>query len=171
MKPTQILILLALTIYALYRQSIRHEVTGHSRFKLAWIYGIVGLVVGGFYVPVSTASWAILVGSIALSAVVGVARGKLTRLWVEPDGRVFSQGTALTITLFLLLVGSKWIIGAVQYLSGQQGGGNSAEHGGFGEILVLIAIMVALQAEIIWRRARVLKPGFGDTPPPLPSNA
>jgi len=33
MSLTQIAILLALTIYAIYRQSIRHEVVGHARFS------------------------------------------------------------------------------------------------------------------------------------------
>ena len=48
MTIPQIAVLLALAIYAVYWQSIRHEVTGKSRFKLAWIYGIVGIAVGGY---------------------------------------------------------------------------------------------------------------------------
>lgn len=153
MTPTQILVIAVLCIYALYRQSIRVEVTdGRQRFKLALIYGIVGLAVGGFYLPPSPASWGILVFGVLLSVVVGVARGRLTRLWVEPDGRMFRQGTPLTIALFVLLVGSKFGIGAWQYLH------HAPEaHGGFGEVLVMIAVMVAVQAEIGWRRALALR--------------
>jgi len=154
MSPIQIAILLALTVYAIYRQSIRHEVVGHARFRLAAIYGVVGFVAGGFEIPPDVSSWIALAAGIVVSAAVGVARGRLTRLWIEPDGRIFSQGTAVTIALFLLVVGIKWILGAVQYIEHQPSG-----HGGFGEILVLIAVMIALQAEVIWRRARLLRPG------------
>jgi hypothetical protein len=37
MTTYQILILLALTAYAIYRQSVRHELNGRARFKLAII--------------------------------------------------------------------------------------------------------------------------------------
>ena len=148
----QITILLALTIYAIYRQSIRHQVVGHTRFKLAAIYCGIGLVAGGFEIPPDGWAWVALAAGILVSAAVGVARGRLTRLWIEPDGRIISQGTAVTIALFLFVVGMKWIVGAVQYLQHRPTG-----HGGFGEILVLIAVMIALQAEVIWRRARLLQ--------------
>lgn len=162
MTPTQILILVALTIYAVYRQSIRHEVVGRSRFKLAAIYAIVGMAVGGFYLPPDVNSWLTMGVSLLASVVVGVARGKLTRLYREPDGRVFSQGTALTISLFLLLVIGKFAFGTWQYLH------QAHPHGGFGEILLMIAAMVAMQAEIIWQRARRL---LGSGVPPGPAAA
>jgi hypothetical protein len=147
MTSTQILVLLALTAYAIYRQSIRHEVVGSQRFKLATIYIVVGLAVGDYYLPPDAHSWNLLLGSLLASAVVGALRGRWTRLWRESDGRVFSQGTPVTAGLFLLLVGGKFALGAWQYLHQQH------PHGGFGEVLVLIGLMVALQAEVVWRRA------------------
>jgi hypothetical protein len=154
-SPTEILIIAALCLYALYRQSIRDEVTdGRQRFKLALIYGIVGLSVGGFYLPPSPVSWGILAFGMLLSTMVGVARGRLTRLWIEPDGRMYRQGTPLTIALFVLLVGVKFGIGAWQYMHHAP-----EEHGGFGEVLLMIATMVAVQAEIVWRRAMNLRDG------------
>ena len=152
MSPLQILVLVALTAYAIYRQSIRHEVVGRTRFKLAIIYAVVGLLAGGFALPQDAAAWLGLGASLGASVVVGLARGRWTRLHREPDGRVFSQGTPLTVGLFLLLVGGKFAWGTWQYLQHAQ------PHGGFGEILLMIAAMVAMQAEIIWRRARRLAP-------------
>ena len=76
-------------------------------------------------------------------------------MWTQegPDGpRVVSQGTALTIGLFLGLVGVKFALGTLAYFTGISDGG------GFGEVLFMIAIMVALQAQIMWRRAQVLLP-------------
>ena len=47
MSIVEILILVAMVGYAIYRQTQQHEVVGSSRFKLAIIYAVVGLVVGG----------------------------------------------------------------------------------------------------------------------------
>ncbi|UTJ48958.1 hypothetical protein NLZ15_08075 [Atlantibacter subterranea] len=147
MTATQILMLIALTCWSVYKQTIRTEVNGKGRFKMAKIYGIVGLVVGGFYLPTDAIAWATVVLSIGASALVGVMRGNLTRLSVE-DGKVFSQGNALTIGLFLGLVAFKFLLGTWLYFN------HPLPHNGFGEILVLIAIMVAVQAQIVWLRAQ-----------------
>jgi hypothetical protein len=152
MSPTEIVILLALTGYAIYQQSRRHQVVGSQRFKLAIIYAIVGLVVGGMNMPKNTAAWGLLVLSIALSVGVGLLRGRLTRMWATADGTVYSQGTALTIGLFLGLVAAKFAIGTAAYFL------HISDDGGFGEILIMIAIMVAFQAQLIWQRAQSLSP-------------
>jgi hypothetical protein len=100
----------------------------------------------------------VLVGSLALSVIVGLARGRLTRLWAR-EGRVFSQGTPLTIGLFLGLVAAKFAIGTACYFL------NISDNGGFGEILIMIAVMIAFQAELIWRRAQALRAGASDKTP------
>ena len=152
MSPTEIVILLALTGYAIYQQSRQHQVVGSQRFKLAIIYAIVGLVVGGMNMPKNAAAWGLLVLSIALSVGVGLLRGRLTRVWAAADGTVYSQGTALTIGLFLGLVATKFAIGTAAYFL------HISDDGGFGEVLIMIAIMVAFQAQLIWRRAQSLSP-------------
>ena len=153
MTTTQILMLIALTCWSVYKQTIRTEVNGKGRFKMAKIYGIVGLVVGGFYLPTDAIAWATVVLSVGASALVGVMRGNLTRLSIE-GGKVFSQGSALTIGLFLGLVAFKFLLGTWLYFNHPQ------PHNGFGEILVLIAIMVAVQAQIVWVRAQQVMAGM-----------
>jgi hypothetical protein len=152
MSPTEIVLLLALTGYAIYQQTRRHQIDGKSRFKLAIIYGIVGLVVGGLHRPENAAAVGLLVLSVALSIVVGLLRGRYTRVWAGADGTAYSQGTPLTIGLFLGLVAAKFAIGTAAYFL------HISDDGGFGEILIMIAIMVAFQAGLIWRRARALTP-------------
>jgi hypothetical protein len=149
MSPIEVVALLALVGYAIYRQTRQHEVVGAARFTLAISYAIAGVVVGGFFLPRTLAEVLVLGGGIALSVVVGLARGRLTRLWAQ-DGRVYSRGTPLTIGLFLGLVAAKFAIGTVCYLV------QISDDGGFGEILVMIAIMIAFQAELVWRRAQAL---------------
>ena len=100
MSPIEIIALLALVGFAIYRQTRQSEVLGGSRFTLAVIYAIAGILIGGFALPHSAAEVLVLGTGIALSVVVGLARGRLTRLWAQ-DGRVYSKGTPLTIGLFL----------------------------------------------------------------------
>jgi hypothetical protein len=70
--------------------------------------------------------------------------------WADDDGRVFCQGTPTTIALFVGLVAAKFALGTAAYFL------HISDDGGFGEILVMIAIMIAFQAELVWRRAHAL---------------
>ncbi len=145
------LIILALVIYAIVRQTQKHEVVGSTRFKLALIYAGVGLVIGGFNLPTGPWGWSFLALSLVLSAVVGVVRGRLTHVWRDAaDGRVRAQGTAVTISLFVALILAKVALGTIAYLN------DISDDGGTGEVLLLIALMVGLQADIVWRRARAI---------------
>jgi hypothetical protein len=159
--PGEFLWILALCGYAIYQQTRQHEVIGDSRFKLAIIYGIIGLVVGGFNLPRTALGVVFLLVSVALSLVVGYIRGRLTKVWAAA-GHVYSQGTPLTIGLFLLLVIAKFGLGTIAYFA------DVSDDGGIGEILIMIAVMVAVQAELIWRRAEPL--GALHTSPPVPTS-
>jgi hypothetical protein len=152
MTPTEIVAIVALVGYAVYKQTQVAEVEDKGRFKMAIIYAIVGIAVGGFTVPRSETAVVLVVVSILLSVVVGVARGQLTRVWSEVDGRVMRQGTVLTVGLFLGMVAVKFGMGAYAYMHHIPG------TGGFGEIMLMMAIMVAVQAELIRKRAAALKP-------------
>ena len=134
MSPIEIVILVAMIGYAIYRQTQRHEVIGASRFKLAIIYAVIGVAVGGFSRPDSAGEWGLLIASLALSR----------------ERKVYSQGTALTVGLFLGMVVAKFGLGTYAHFAHISG------DGGFGEILIMIAVMVAFQAELMWRRARPL---------------
>ena len=149
MTPVDLLIILAMVGYAVYKQTQRSAIVGSIRFKLAFIYAGIGLIVGGFAVPHNLIEVAFLGFGIALSLVVGIARGRLTKVWREGDA-VYSQGTPLTIGLFLGMIAIKFALGAVAYFV------HVADGGGMGEVLVLIAVMVAVQAQIVWTRAAAL---------------
>ena len=151
MSPLELIAILALVGYSVYKQTQVAEISAKGRFKMAIIYGIVGLCVGGFAAPHGAAAVAVLAISAILSVVVGLARGRLTKIWLQPDGRIFRQGTAVTVGLFLAMVAAKFLLGAVAYVDHVRDGG------GFGEIMVMIAIMIAVQAEIVWRRAQALQ--------------
>jgi hypothetical protein len=150
MSATEILAILALVAWSIYRQTRQSEVTAKDRFKMAIIYAIVGICVGGFDRPSGLAGYGMIAIGLALSLAVGLARGRLTRIWTNAQGRVFSQGTAVTVGLFLGLVAVKFGLGILAYFAHINDGA------GFGEVLIMLAIMIAVQAQIVYRRAESL---------------
>ena len=80
MSATEILAILALVTWSVYRQTRTSQVTAKSRFKMAIIYTIVGLSVGGFDRPSGLIGYGMIAIGLALSLVVGLARGRLTRV-------------------------------------------------------------------------------------------
>ncbi|WP_111766994.1 DUF1453 family protein [Nakamurella deserti] len=149
MSIYELLGVLALTGYAVYQQTRRHQVVARTRFTLALIYGVAGVISGGLHLPPTGLAVTFLVISLLLSLIVGQVRGRLTRLWVE-DGRIWSQGTTLTVSLFLALIASKFVLGTVAYFA------HVSENGGIGEVLLMLAVMMAIQAQLIHRRAQRL---------------
>jgi hypothetical protein len=158
MSPYEAIAILLLTAYAVYQQTRRHQIIAAKRFKLAIIYGVVGLVVGGIQVPHTKLAASFLVASVLLSLVVGQVRGRLTRIWIE-DGRLYSQGTPTTVALFVALIASKFALGTAAYLL------HDKQTGGIGEVLLMLAAMIAVQAQLIHRRANRITTG-----PSMPSS-
>jgi uncharacterized membrane protein len=156
MNPVQLVFLAGMVGFAIYRQTRVGPAGGPGRFKMALIYGAIGLVslaLTGWVLPGDSRGWAVLAIGITLSAVVGVARGLLTRVWTDENGRVLRQGTWLTVSLFVAMIIVKIAITVFAQLSGIQTGSS------FAQILLVVAIMIAVQAEIVHRRAQRLKQG------------
>jgi hypothetical protein len=151
MSTTQWIIIAGLISYAVYKQTKVAPVTGRGRFRLALIYAIIGLALG-VTVPHSAAGLGLIAASLVFSLVVGLARGACTRVWRDRSGRVLSRGTVVTIGLFLALIASKFLLGTVAYFL-------KIHDSSMGEILLMIGISVAIQAEIVWRRAQALGAG------------
>lgn len=150
MSTIEVLAVITLVVYAIYKQTRVSEVRARGRFTMAIGYAVIGISVGGFSLPHRPVAAGLLAASILLSLAVGLARGHHTRIWREPDGRVYRQGTALTVGLFLTMLAAKFAMGTYAYLA------HVPTAGGFGEILIMMAIMLALQAEIVVRRAAAL---------------
>lgn len=150
MSPLEIIAILALSAWAIYKQTVVAEVsTTLTRFKMAGIYAAVGLAIGGFNQPTGAAGWTMIAVGLSLSFVVGVLRGRFTKVWVA-DGKIWRQGTALTVGLFVALIAVKFGLGTLAYFW------NVNDGAGFGEVLVMIAIMLAVQSELVCRRALTL---------------
>ncbi len=153
MSLFQTLSLLSLTVFAIYRQTRMGEVAGANRFNIALVYaGTAGVsLIASDWTTPGGAGWCFFLASLALSAIVGIARGKMTRVWVAEDGRYMRAGTMLTVGLFIAMLAVKIGLGLYTRLNGIEDGA------GFAEILIVVAIMVAVQAEIVFRRAARLE--------------
>lgn len=150
MGTLDIVIILAMVGYSVYRQTKQYEIVGNGRFKMALIYAVIGIVTG-VTLPHTVGAISLVVIGLALSAVVGIARGRMTTVWRDNvSGRVYARGTKVTIALFLGLVTAKFAMGVFAYFA------HITDDGSFGEILVMIALMIAMQAEIVWQRGRAL---------------
>lgn len=153
MNPIEIVALIGLSAYSLYKQSHRRKLVSSKRFLLPAVYVIVGVAVGGFVLPQSVLAGVLLALGWLITLVTGFIRGVKTRIWIEEDGTRWAQGTALTITLFIAMIAAKLGLGSIAYV----------EHvnpaGGFGEIIASIGVMMLFQSEIVHRRAvRLAKP-------------
>lgn len=149
MTSLDLIAIVALVGYAIYRQTRTNHITGRARFTLAIIYTAVGLLLG-VHVAHTPAAYGLLAVGLVASLVVGFVRGRLTRMWRDDRGEIYTRGTALTIGLFLGLVAFKFVLGAVAYLT------HTPYESGIGSVLVMVGVMLAVQAELIWRRAQAM---------------
>lgn len=152
MTTVELIALVALVAFSVYRQSRLAPVTGHGRFKLPLIYAMVGICLGVSIVHTPLSLGLFAIGLVA-SLIVGLLRGRMTRVWREADGRIYSRGTVASVAMFFGLIAFKFALGTVAYLT------HARYERGIGTILVMIGVMLAVQAELVWRRAQALAGG------------
>ena len=103
---------LAAFAFLLYRQVQRRPIGGRGRGtvrrgEIALVLLAVGAIELASFAQhrhFGAASVAILCASFAVGGALGVARGFTVRLWSE-NGRLYRQGTAITVVLWLVGVG------------------------------------------------------------------
>lgn len=149
MSLTELIAILALVGYAIYRQTRTNHITGRARFTLAIVYGGVGLLLG-VHIAHSLAAYGLVAVGLLASLGIGLLRGRYTAMWRDADGEIYSRGTRLTIGLFLGLVAFKFVLGTIAYLT------HTPYESGIGSIMLMIGVMLAVQAELIWRRAQAM---------------
>ncbi|NHC13979.1 hypothetical protein [Motilibacter deserti] len=148
MLALELAVALPLLALSLRRQTRRTRFSRAGRFRSALCYAGAGLVIGGFRPPEGEVATALLLPGLAASVVVGVARGLLTEVEVDADGQAWARGTRVTAGLFLGLIGFKVALGTAAYALDRSGSS------GLGETLAVVAVLLALQAQVVHLRVR-----------------
>ncbi|KNB51357.1 hypothetical protein AC230_17460 [Streptomyces caatingaensis] len=117
----------------------------------------VALLLGRGLVPpgparVTAAGLAFLALGLAVSAVFGVLRGRAMPLWREADGTVWRRGDSRVLRLWLLTIGARVAVSAVEYaLTDEPFNGNA--------VLLGFGVTLAVQHAVLLFRRGALRRG------------
>ncbi|GAA2934197.1 hypothetical protein GCM10020221_32380 [Streptomyces thioluteus] len=123
----------------------------------AAVFVWVALLVGRGLVPpgparVTAAGLAFLVLGLAVSAVFGVLRGRAMPLWRDADGTVWRKGDSTVLRLWLLTVGARCAVSAVEYaLTDEPFNGNA--------FLLGLGVTLGVQHAVLLSRRTALRRG------------
>lgn len=140
------------SVYAAVKQRHPRAITfGVRRFRKAGVLIGFGIVFGAFDPPNNRTALVLFAGSVAMSVIVGLARGRYSAVWLGVDDRtVMNRGTRLSIGLFVGLILAKCALSGY----GQTRGVNDA--GALGEILFMIGVMAGVYAEVVAGRGQAV---------------
>ena len=111
---TLLLVLLVLLPWSIWRQMHAHQVTREGLIKLPLIFAAIGIAgLGTKAIPTGDAAIGYFAFSLALSVFFGVWRGRKIDIWRDEDGNPISKGNRTTITLWVVLLASKFGLGTV----------------------------------------------------------
>lgn len=147
--------LLAVVVIGLVitRQMRPRQVSGGRRW---WLVPGVLLVLavrdGGLIDPGHReASIALLTAELVLGAAIGAAWMRTTRIWAEPDGKVWAQGTKASLAV--------WVVG-IAMRAGLYAAGAAAGVGQkTGSVLLAVAVTLLIRSGLlVWRAQGMRSP-------------
>ena len=142
-----LVIWLAALAWLLYRQVQRRPIGRRSLVAVVLLLvGAVQFVAFAGHHRFSASSIAILCLSFLIGAGLGIARGFTIRLWVE-HGQLLRQGTAITVSLWLVAVGLHL---TSEQLIRRAGGPSDA---GSASMLLYLALSLTIQTQVLRHRA------------------
>jgi len=124
-----------------------HAVTREGLIKLPLIFAAIGaLSLTRQDVPSDAAAAAYIATSLGLSVGLGIWRGAVIHTWMTADGTWMSKGNRLTISLWILLIGAKFAMGALAGVTGWFPASSS------GEVFLFLGISFAVQNLVVASR-------------------
>ena len=116
---TLFIVLAVLLPWSLWRQMHAHAISSEGLIKLPLIFAAIGAFsLTQQDVPSDAAAVAYVATSLGLSVALGIWRGAVIPTWLTADGTWMSKGNRLTISLWILLIGAKFAMGAVAGITG-----------------------------------------------------
>jgi hypothetical protein len=143
------LIILAVVAFVISRRFTRRRVDERRFVLLPVIVGGIGIAQGNTIDAHHVAlSAGLLSVEIAAALLLGLGLGATMRVWREPDGSHWSQGTWPTFAVFLASIAVRGGLVAVGYAAGVRPGS--------GTIMISVAAWLLAQNLVIAWRARAL---------------
>ena len=151
---TNIVIGIAVVALLIVRQLRRQPVRETSAARLMLILGAIGVVEmisASKKHPVGASAVGLIALGLVLAAGFGIWRALTVRLWRQPDGTAWRQGTAATATLWIVAIATHIVIDVI---IGDTDEGAAAVASA--SILLYIAISLGVQREVLRARAAKL---------------
>ena len=150
--PLQVIVGIAVLGWILYNQLRVRQFTAR-RLRVAGSLGVIGVVeiisAAGAH-PVSVVGWTLLVIGLVIGAALGLVRAATVKLWVR-DGAVYTQGHALTATLWIVGIGIHIGLDVLARAIAPSADGVNAS-----SVLLFIAVSLGVQGLMTMRRAQAL---------------
>ena len=144
---TLFIVLAVLLPWSLWRQMHAHAISREGLIKLPLIFAAIGAFsLTQQDVPSDAAAVAYVATSLGLSVALGIWRGAVIPTWLTADGTWMSKGNRLTISLWILLIGAKFAMGAVAGITGWFPASSS------GEVFLFLGISFAAQNLVVASR-------------------
>ncbi len=144
---TLFIVLAILLPWSLYRQMHEHPVTREGLIKLPLIFAAIGLL--GWTAqdnPTDAAAAGYMALSLGLSVGLGIWRGAVIPTWRNAAGDWMSKGNRLTITLWIVLIAAKFVMGTIASITGW------FPASGTSEVFLFLGISFAAQNLVVARR-------------------
>lgn len=150
-----IVIGLIVLAWVVSRQLRTRPVREEQATKLLLVLGAVGLYEVAQYADrhhdVPLLAWGLLIVSLVLAAVLGVARGLTMRVWRDATGQLLQRGTPVTLALWGLSIAAH--LGADALMHGE---GSNASGLGSAGIVLYLALTLGVQRVVVVRRGAEL---------------
>lgn len=98
------------------------------------------------------ASTVMLAAEMLVGAAMGVVWATTTRIWTEPDGSVWAQGTRATIGV--------WVAGIAIRVGLYGGAAAMGVHQHTGSVLLAVAVTLLIRSGVLLWRAQSLAPSY-----------
>ncbi|HZE32900.1 MAG TPA: hypothetical protein VE198_15870 [Actinoallomurus sp.] len=144
------LIIAAVIVFVIARRFTRRRVDERRLLVIPLVIGGIGIVQGGAIDPQHTGlSAGLLVAEIVAALLLGLGLGATMRVWREPAGDLWSQGTWTTFGVFLASVAVRGGLFGAGYAAGIRPGSAT--------ILISVAAWLLAQNAVIAWRSRELQ--------------
>jgi hypothetical protein len=148
------LVILAVVGVVIARQLRPRTVGGGRWWLIPGVLAVLAIRSGGSLIDAHhrDAAVALLTAELVVGAVMGVVWATTTRMWTEPDGKVWAQGTKATIGVWVLGIAAR--VGLYAIAAGMD------VHQSSGSIMLAVAATLLIRTGVLVYRAQSAGPSY-----------